>query len=110
MPPVAGQPPASPDAVGRWVLAGLVAGLAGGLAAAIWLGRRRRGVHPSVEPEHAGTPLVVRGLRKVYEDGLVAVAAVDFTVRRGEVVGLPGPNGAGKTTALRVLLGLLRPT
>jgi ABC-2 type transport system ATP-binding protein len=31
-------------------------------------------------------------------------------VERGQVVGLLGPNGAGKTTALRVLLGLARPT
>src|SRR6202012_4691973 len=29
---------------------------------------------------------------------------------RGQVVGLLGPNGAGKTTALRVLMGLIRPT
>src|SRR6185369_1150041 len=28
----------------------------------------------------------------------------------GQVVGLLGPNGAGKTTALRVLMGLIRPT
>jgi len=31
-------------------------------------------------------------------------------VRAGEVLGFLGPNGAGKTTALRLLIGLLRPT
>jgi ABC-2 type transport system ATP-binding protein len=31
-------------------------------------------------------------------------------VRRGEVFGFLGPNGAGKTTAVKVLLGLARPT
>jgi ABC-2 type transport system ATP-binding protein len=41
----------------------------------------------------------VRGL-----DGLT------LDVRPGEVYGLLGPNGAGKTTALRILLGLLRPS
>jgi ABC-2 type transport system ATP-binding protein len=39
-----------------------------------------------------------------------AVAAVDLTVRPGEVVGLLGGNGAGKTTLIRLLLGLLRPS
>jgi len=41
---------------------------------------------------------------------LVAVDAVSFTVRPGEVYGLLGPNGAGKTTTIRMMLGLLRPT
>jgi ABC-2 type transport system ATP-binding protein len=33
-----------------------------------------------------------------------------MTVRRGEVFGFLGPNGAGKTTAVKLLLGLARPT
>lgn len=33
-----------------------------------------------------------------------------MTVPRGEVFGFLGPNGAGKTTAVKLLLGLLRPT
>jgi branched-chain amino acid transport system ATP-binding protein len=32
---------------------------------------------------------------------------VDFTVRRGETIGLMGRNGMGKTTLIRTLLGLL---
>jgi len=39
---------------------------------------------------------------------LVAVDALSFTVRRGEIFGLLGPNGAGKTTAINLLTGLLR--
>jgi ABC-2 type transport system ATP-binding protein len=38
------------------------------------------------------------------------VTDLDLEVRRGEVFGLLGPNGAGKTTALKLLIGLLRPT
>ncbi len=41
--------------------------------------------------------------------GLVAVNAIDLTVRQGEIVGLLGPNGSGKTTALNLMSGLLRP-
>src|SRR5207245_10221872 len=33
-----------------------------------------------------------------------------MTVPRGEVFGCPGPNGPGKTTAVKLLLGLLKPT
>jgi ABC-2 type transport system ATP-binding protein len=40
----------------------------------------------------------------------VAVAGLTMTMPRGEVFGFLGPNGAGKTTAVKLLLGLLRPT
>jgi zinc/manganese transport system ATP-binding protein len=33
----------------------------------------------------------------------------NFTIKRGEFVGVLGPNGAGKTTLFRLLLGLSRP-
>ena len=52
--------------------------------------------------------LEVAGLHKSYR-GVPAVAGVDLSVRRGEIVGLIGPDGAGKTTTMRIVLGLLRP-
>ena len=39
-----------------------------------------------------------------------ALAGLSLTVRRGEVFGFLGPNGAGKTTAVKLLLGLSRPS
>lgn len=39
-----------------------------------------------------------------------AVDGVDFSVARGEVVGLLGGNGAGKTTTMSMLMGLLTPS
>jgi ABC-2 type transport system ATP-binding protein len=42
--------------------------------------------------------------------GTVALAGLSMTVPRGEIFGFLGPNGAGKTTAVKLLLGLLRPT
>ncbi|MFG2359923.1 ATP-binding cassette domain-containing protein [Streptomyces sp. NPDC048521] len=49
------------------------------------------------------------GLTKRYgpETG---VFDLDLSIRRGEVYGLLGPNGAGKSTAMRMLVGLIRPT
>lgn len=40
----------------------------------------------------------------------VAVNAVSFEARRGEIMGFLGPNGAGKSTTIRILCGLLRPS
>lgn len=38
------------------------------------------------------------------------VVDLDFTIKEGEVFGFLGPNGAGKTTAIRLLLGLMKPS
>jgi ABC-2 type transport system ATP-binding protein len=48
-------------------------------------------------------------LRKVY-GSMVALDALSFTVKPGEIVGLLGPNGAGKTTTINMILGVLQPT
>jgi ABC-2 type transport system ATP-binding protein len=40
----------------------------------------------------------------------VALRELDLSVRPGEVLALLGSNGAGKTTAVRLLLGLSKPT
>jgi branched-chain amino acid transport system ATP-binding protein len=42
--------------------------------------------------------------------GLIAVNALDMSVRRGEIYGLIGPNGAGKTTVFNLLTGVYKPT
>ena len=99
-----GEPP--------WLLfAGIVAGLGVLLiVGTLWWGRRNRAQAAVIDPEIADVPLVVRGLSKTYPDGLKAVQDLSFAVRHGHVVGLLGPNGAGKTTALRMAMGLIRPT
>src|SRR5258708_37094509 len=56
------------------------------------------------------TIVETHSLTKRYGSGVLAVNAVDMSVRRGEVYGFLGPNGAGKTTTLRMLVGLIRPT
>lgn len=46
------------------------------------------------------------GVRKVYEQGQVAVAGASFEVADGEFLVLVGPSGCGKTTLLRMIAGL----
>ncbi len=41
--------------------------------------------------------------------GVHALKAVDFEVRRGEIVGLVGENGAGKSTLMKVIYGAHQP-
>lgn len=59
----------------------------------------------------AGDVMAVRteALTKRYGNR-VALRDLTLTIPQGEVFGLLGPNGAGKTTAVRLLLGLTRPT
>lgn len=53
--------------------------------------------------------IVIAGLTKKYGD-LTALENLNLEVSRGQILGLIGPNGAGKTTAIKVLVGLVRPT
>jgi ABC-2 type transport system ATP-binding protein len=46
---------------------------------------------------------------KAYNE-TVAVQALSFEVRPGQVLGLLGPNGAGKTTTMRAIAGIIPPT
>ena len=66
------------------------------------------------EPARAssdGAPkmLSVEGVSKIF-GGLVAVDAVDFSIKPKSVVSIIGPNGAGKTTFFNMLTGLYKPT
>lgn len=51
----------------------------------------------------------VRHLAKRYGD-VVALRDLSVRVARGEIFGFLGQNGAGKTSAIKMLLGLIRPT
>ena len=50
--------------------------------------------------------VTLEGVRKVYDNGFVAVHGVDLVVEDGEFVVLVGPSGSGKSTTLRIVAGL----
>ena len=57
-----------------------------------------------------GDPVVAtRDLTKKYGK-LIALDRLTMFVERGQILGFIGPNGAGKTTAIKILVGLARPT
>ncbi|HEX6558396.1 MAG TPA: ATP-binding cassette domain-containing protein, partial [Longimicrobiales bacterium] len=45
-------------------------------------------------------------VRKVYDNGFVAVEDATFDVADGEFLVLVGPSGCGKSTTLRMIAGL----
>ena len=50
----------------------------------------------------------VKGITKAYES-VLAVKALNITVKPGRIFGFLGPNGAGKTTAIRMLMDIIIP-
>ena len=55
------------------------------------------------------TVIQAHNLSRKFGD-FVAVNAISFEVKAGEIFGFLGANGAGKTTAMKILCGLLAPT
>ncbi|MFW9996831.1 MAG: ABC transporter ATP-binding protein [Candidatus Odinarchaeota archaeon] len=55
------------------------------------------------------TVIETKGLSKTY-DGVEALKGLDLKVHKNSIFGFLGPNGAGKSTAMKILLGLVKPT
>lgn len=53
--------------------------------------------------------IIVRNLTKIFGD-FTAVNSISFEVEKGEIFGFLGANGAGKTTAMKMLIGISKPS
>jgi len=59
---------------------------------------------------NADETLQIRGLKKRYASGKLAVDGVSMTMYSGQIFALLGHNGAGKTTTIGMLTGLMEPS
>ena len=66
----------------------------------------------SLKKTPANGGAVIASLRRASKNfgEVQALRQLDFAIRAGELVALLGPNGAGKTTAVKLFLGLAKPT
>ncbi|MFG3699099.1 ABC transporter ATP-binding protein [Micromonospora sp. NPDC047730] len=65
---------------------------------------------PAVEAVPTREPLLEVDNVTLRFGGVVALNEVDFTLYKGEILGLIGPNGAGKTTCFNAMTGIYQPT
>ena len=67
---------------------------------------------PVTPQQHTGEipAISLRGVRKEFSGGVVAVHDLDLDIAEGEFVTLLGPSGSGKTTVLRLIAGFEQPT
>lgn len=54
--------------------------------------------------------LEMRGITKVYPNGVVANKDVHFSLREGEIHAIAGENGAGKSTLMKIMFGMEEPS
>lgn len=54
--------------------------------------------------------LNIKGLTKIYKNGVTALQGIDLQVNQGDFFALLGPNGAGKSTAIGIITSLVNKT
>ena len=52
----------------------------------------------------------MKDITKIYDNGIIANQAVNFSLKEGEIHAIAGENGAGKSTIMKILYGLEKPT
>ena len=49
-------------------------------------------------------------LKKIFQNGVLALNDISLGINRGEILALLGPNGAGKTTMISIICGIVNPS
>jgi putative ABC transport system ATP-binding protein len=70
----------------------------------------RTGMDGAKMDDAGETIVMLRGVRREYAGGVIALCDVDLDVRRAEMVAIVGPSGSGKSTMLHVMGTLDRPS
>ncbi|WP_262032141.1 ABC transporter ATP-binding protein [Microvirga sp. Mcv34] len=58
----------------------------------------------------APTLVSLKGISKIFSNGVTALSGFDLDIHAGEFISLLGPSGCGKSTVLRLIAGLAEPT
>ena len=65
---------------------------------------------PHNQPMTTAAPIIeLKGVTFGYPGGPPVLRDLDFTLRRGERIGIMAPNGSGKTTLFHLIMGLVKP-
>ena len=52
----------------------------------------------------------ITNLKKIFQNGVLAVNNISLKINKGEILALLGPNGAGKTTMISIICGIVNPS
>jgi NitT/TauT family transport system ATP-binding protein len=61
-------------------------------------------------PNATGPLVSLRGVRKAFASGTMALDGLDLAIGQHEFLSILGPSGCGKSTALRLIAGLIKPS
>lgn len=63
----------------------------------------------AAQPRTSGLGIDIRGIRRVFDNGVIALDGLSLAIPPGQFVSILGPSGCGKSSLLRLIAGLDHP-